>query len=118
MAHPPDVGERIMVFKSKWLLRILLKEKTLEVRGSRFAGSSYLLGCRGKIYARATFGEPVRIETIEQWKELRPQHRVSGNKLPYKKTWGLPVTKLSAFRPPYDYKPRRGAVGIVIYRGG
>jgi len=116
MAHAPENGERIMVFKGQWLLRILLKEKTLEIRGARYAGNTYLLGCRGKIFARATFGEPVRIETLEQWRDLRPKHRVSGCKLPYKKTWGLPLQELIAFRQPYDYKARRGAVGIAIYR--
>jgi hypothetical protein len=116
-ARPPENGERIMVFKGHWLLRILLKEKTLEVRGTRYAGKTYLLGCRGKIFARATFGEPVRIETLEQWRDLRPTHRVPGNKLPYRKTWGLPLQELIAFRRPYDYTARRGAVGIAIFRG-
>ena len=84
------------VFKGHWLLRILLKEKTLEVRGTRFAGKTYLLGCRGKIFARATFGSPVRIETLEQWRDLRNMHRVPGNKLPYRRTWGLPLQELIA----------------------
>ena len=116
-AHPPENGERIMVFRGHWLLRILLKEKTLEVRGTRYAGKTYLLGCRGKIFARATFGEPVRISTLEQWRGLRSMHRVPGNELPYKKTWGLPLQELIAFRQPYDYTARRGAVGIAIFRG-
>jgi hypothetical protein len=116
MAHPPEDNERIMVFKGQWLLRILLKEKTLEIRGTRYSGKTYLLGCRGKIFARATFGEPVRIETLEQWRELRSAHRVTGNTLPYKKTWGLPLQKLICFREPYVYKPRKGAVGIAIFR--
>ena len=96
-----------MVFRGKWLLRILLKEKTLEIRGARYTEHSFLLGCRGKIFARATFGEPIRIETPEQWQELRPRHRVTGTTLPYKKTWGLPILKLTAFPEPYDYTARK-----------
>ena len=115
MARPPESGERIMVFKGHWLLRVLLKEKTLEIRGVRYAGK-YLLGCRGKIFARATFGEPFRIADVEQWRQLRSAHRVSGNELPYKKTWALPVQELICFRQPYIYKPRWGAVGIAVYR--
>ena len=102
MVEPPAVGERIMVFKGKWLLRILLKEKTLEIRGARYTGKTYLLGCRNKIFARASFGDAVRIETLEQWQELRPLHRVSSDKVPYKKTWGLPIQKLTAFPEPYS----------------
>ena len=107
MPHPPVDGERIMVFKAKWLLRILLKEKTLEIRGTRYTEQTYLLGCRNKIFARATFGEPIRIGTEEQWQELRPRHRVAGRALPYKKTWGLPILTLSCFRQPHDYTARK-----------
>ena len=107
MAHPPEDGERIMVFQGKWLLRILLKEKSLEIRGRRYAGRTFLLGSRGKIYARATFGEPFHIETLEQWRELRPLHCVTTDKMLYKKTWGLPLQKLHAFHQPHDYKMRK-----------
>ena len=116
MARPPESGERILVFRGHWLLRVLLREKTLEIRGVRYAGKTYLLGCRGKIFARATFGDPFRIVDVEQWRELRSAHRVGGNDLPYKKTWALPVQELICFRRPYVYKPRRGQVGIAIYR--
>ena len=96
-----------MAFQGKWLLRILLREKTLEIRGVRYSGKHFLLGCRGKIFARAEFGTPVRIETLEQWRELRSSHRVTGEALPYKKTWGLPIQKLTAFPQPYDYTARK-----------
>lgn len=49
--------------------------RTLEVRGTRYAGRTFLLGCRGKIYARAIFGEPLRIQTLE--KKLRPPPNAS-----------------------------------------
>ena len=107
MAHPPEDGERILVIQGKWLLRILLKEKNLEIRGARYTGRTFLLGSRGKIFARAVFGEPIRIETLEQWRELRPMHRVTTDKLPYKKTWGMPLQKLHAFRQPHDYQLRK-----------
>ena len=46
MALPPQDGERIMVFQGKWLLRILLREKTLEIRGVRYSAKHFLLGCQ------------------------------------------------------------------------
>ena len=107
MVEPLAAGERIMVFKEKWLLRILLKEKTLEIRGARYTGKTYLLGCRNKIFARASFGDAIRIETLDHWQELRPLHRVSSDKVPYKKTWGLPIQKLTAFPEPYSYTARK-----------
>ena len=112
----PETGERILVLKDKWLLRILLREKTMEVRGRRLSGS-YLLGCRGRIYARATLGEAVKIDSLQIWQELRHMHRVSANKLPYAKTYGMPLTALKFFPHSIPYRPLRGAVGVVIYRG-
>ena len=97
MVEPPAAGERIMVFKGKWLLRILLKEKTLEIRGARYTGKTYLLGCRNKIFARASFGDAIRIETLDHWQALRPLHRVSSDKVPYKKNLGPPDTKADCF---------------------
>jgi hypothetical protein len=92
--------------------------KTLEVRGTRYAGRTFLLGCRGKIYARAIFGEPMRIQTMHQFRDLRPMHRITcGSKLPYKRTYGPPIENLTIFNQPYIYTTPRGAVGIVVYRG-
>ena len=47
---------------------------------------------------------------------MHPMHRVAADELPYKKTLGLPLKKLVCLRQPYVYKPRKGAVGIAIYR--
>ena len=81
-------------------------------------GRTFLLGCRGKIYARAIYGEPLRIQTMDQFGNLRPMHRItSGSKLPYKRTYGLPIEHLTIFSEPYMYTAPRGAVGIVVYRG-
>ena len=116
MKPPPVLGERIMIFKPEWILNIMIGAKTLEIRGTRLTGRSYLLGCKGKIYARAAFGKPFHIETTEQWNELRPRHRVGSKKLPYKKTWGLPLEKVVHFKKPHAYEVRRGPVGIVIFK--
>ena len=108
-----------MVFTTDWLRRIVVdRDKSLEIRGTQYKKKTFLLGCKGKIYARCVFGEPIPIKTIAQWNKLRPQHRVPGTKrLPYKKTFGLPVQRLTPFHSPYAYTARKGAIGIVIYRG-
>ena len=118
MEHPPAEGERIMVFKEEWLKRIMRLEKKLEIRGVRYTRKTYLLGSKGKILGRCEFGEPIHIGDVAQWKQLRPLHCVACDKLPYQKTWGLPIEGLTAFRQPYAYTARKGAVGIAIYRGG
>ena len=89
----------------------------MEIRPQPLQGT-YLFGCRSRIYARATLGSPVLVDTIEKWKELRPMHRVPGVTLPYKKkTWALPITELKLYPRSHPYKHTRGAQGIVVYRG-
>ena len=108
-----------MVFTEDWLQRIVVdRDKTLEIRGTPYAKKTFLLGCKGRIVARCEFGEPIHIKTLAQWNKLRPQHRVPGTKkLQYKRTFGLPVQRLTTFHSPYECKTRKGAVGIVVYRG-
>ena len=106
-----------MIFAQDWLGRIVRRDKTLEIRGARYKKETFLLGSKGSIVARCEFGEPIHIRTLAQWNKLRPQHRVPGTKkLPYKKTFGLPVQRLTSFETPYTYTAPRGAIGIVIYR--
>ncbi len=115
----PEAGERILVFTPDWLRRIVVvRDKTLEIRGTGYKKKTFLLGCKGKIVARCDFGKPIHIKTVAQWNRLRSQHRVPGTKkLPYKKTFGLPVQRLTPFHSPYEYTAPRGAIGVVIYRG-
>ena len=90
----------------------------MEIRPQPLQGP-YLFGCRSRIYARATLGPPMLVDTPQKWKELRPEHRVPGATLPYKKkNWGLPITELKLYPRSHPYTHTRGAQGIVIYRGG
>ena len=106
----------ILVFKDKWLCRIILREKSMEIRGQRLKAGAYLFGCRGRIYARAVIGTPIFVDTIQTWQGLRCKHRVQGNKLPYKKTWALPITELKLYPRSHPYKKQNGAIGIVKYK--
>ena len=106
----------ILVFKDKWLCQIILREKSMEIRGQRLKAGPYLFGCRSRIYARAMIGTPIFVDTVQTWKELRCKHRVQGNKLPYKKTWALPIIELKLYPRSHPYKHKQGAIGIVKYK--
>ncbi len=88
----------------------------MEVRGTRYSRRTFLLGCQNRIYARAKFGEPIHIQTLEQFAHLHPRHRIRVRKLPYKRTYGLPIEQLTTFRARHTYVAPRGAIGIVVYR--
>ena len=104
------------MFKEEWLRRIIFREKSLEIRGQKLKAGKYLLGCRSRIYARATIGTAIPIGTIQTWQDLRRKHRVTGDRLPYKKTWALPIADLRVYPCSHPYKHKRGAIGIVKYQ--
>jgi hypothetical protein len=95
---------------------LLAGEKTMEVRSSRLRAGWYYLGTKGNIYGKAHFAKAVRISSSQQWHASRGEHRVSGDDLPYKKTWGLRVLHVRKAVKPKPYVHTRGAIGIVRYR--
>ena len=98
--HSIMVGDRILILKPKWLRLLLSGEKDLEIRGCRFKPGNYYLGCGGLIHASCQLGTAIPIQTPEDWDQLRPRHRVASSTLPYKNTWGLPVTDVVAETSP------------------
>ena len=115
MDTPVD-GDRILILKDRWLDLILSGQKTMEVRGQRVQPGRYWLGSRGLIRGVAVLDPAAHIKTEDEWASLRPQHCVFGRKLPYKKTWGMPISSRRSLENPLPYIHPRGAIGIVIYR--
>ena len=116
MADTPREGDRIMVFKWHWLQLILSQAKTMEIRGVAFRRGRYFLGCKKNVYGWVEFGDPMRITSVEQWETLRHLHRVESPDLPYKKTFGLPISRVHALSEPVSFNHPKGAVGIVKFR--
>ena len=90
-------------------------QKTLEIRGAALRSGKYFLGCKGQIYGVAEFSEPLRIASTAEWAAMKSQHLVDTLELPYKRTFALPILRVTAL-PPYRYNHPKGAVGVVIYR--
>ena len=112
----PHNGDRILVLKQNWLALVLADNKTMEVRGKRLKAGAAYFGWKGKIYASATLGDAVEIRDAHQWESLRHLHRVPGNVLPYKRTFGLPLHSIECLSPPIQFHHPKGAIGIVKYR--
>ena len=112
----PHNGDRILVLKQNWLALVLAGKKTMEVRGKRLKAGAVYFGWKGTIYASATLGDAVEIRRTRQWGSLRHLHRVPGNVLPYKRTFGLPLHNIERLSPPIPFHHPKGAVGIVRYR--
>ena len=113
MATPQD-GDRILVFRPRWLNLLLDEEKDLEIRGRNLSSGPCWLGCRGTIYGHCFLVSPILIDSIEAWRGLRHRHRVEVDELPYKTTYGFPVHQCRRVTLT-SYEHPRGAVGIVRF---
>ena len=114
MATPQD-GDRILVFRPRWLNLLLDEEKDLEIRGRNLSSGPSWLGCRCTIYGHWFRGSPIVMDSREAWRGLRHRHRVESDDLPYKTTYALPIRRCRRVTP-VPYVHPRGAVGIVKYR--
>ena len=111
----PQPGDRILVFRLRWLNLILAGEKDLEIRSRNLSGGRYWLGCRGTIFGLAVLEPAIPIKSDAAWRRLRHRHRVEVDELPYKTTYGFPV-HLCRRVTLTSYEHLRGAVGIVRFR--
>ena len=50
-ASAPKPGDRILIFKPQWLMQILARTKTMEVRGCPYKGKFYF-GTKGERFKR------------------------------------------------------------------
>ena len=111
----PHLGAPILVLQERWLENILMGVKTLEIRCQPLKPKWRYLGFRQLVWGRARFGEPLLIESDEDWVNLRDQHLQDRPDRPYKKTYALPVLEVQCLGPvPYLYRP--GQLGTVIFK--
>ena len=109
----PNKAEKILIFKWQWLELVLDGRKTLEIRSMALRSGRYFLGFKGEIFGWAEIGNPMKIESVEQWEALRRQHLVALEALPYRKTYGLPILRVKRLRKRIAFAHPRGAIGIV-----
>ena len=61
--------------------------------------------------------EVVKVETVEQWRDLLPQHNWDVAEMPYKRTYAHALSRVTEAAAPVQYRHPRGAIGLVRYRG-
>jgi len=112
----PKVGEPIIVLVKTPLDQILALEKTLEIRGVRWAKGRVYLGMGGKIYGVCDMARGEEIPSVAKWNKLRPLHLVAKKTLPYPKTYGHALSNVHRFQEPIPYQQRQGQVNRALYR--
>ena len=111
----PTQGDKIMVFKEKWVNLLLNGTKTMETRGRPLKEGMYWIGSKKKIWGKLHLGKAKHIETVEEWRNLRLKHCCETDDLPYKKSWCFDVSEVVKMTPVPFLHPK-GAISIVRYR--
>ena len=112
----PTAGDRILILKWQWLQLVLDQRKKMEIRALPLRPGRYFLGFKKNVYGWVDFGDAQRIIHVHQWNKLRSQHMVPWTKLPYKRTYGLPILRAKRLSEPVSFFHPQGAVGIVRMR--
>ena len=106
----PRRGDRILLLTRGWLDEILLRGKSLEVRGAPLACGWTWLGCKGFVIALAKLSDSCRVASLEEFKSLKEFHHVDADELPYKKTWVTLVSDVQALADPIKFQTKSGPI--------
>jgi hypothetical protein len=87
----------------------------MEIRCIAFKSKWYWLASNGHVWGRILTGPPTSITTDADWRHLLCKHRWEAQKLPYGKTFGLPVLRFFRIEP-VPYEQLSGQVGTALFR--
>ena len=108
-------GDKIMVLRKIWLDKILTGEKRIELRGQNLKPAVYFIGHKQRVYGVIRTGPARLVECLADFRELLPLHGLDTHKLPYTRTFAIPIEQVCALEKPVPYKHPRGAIGICRY---
>lgn len=112
----PRRGDSILVLRPEWLEKIFAGEKKLEIRFQCLQPGFRYIGTSSEIWGSVVLGEGYQITSMKRWKELMPLHKWTGQtKLPYKKTWAMPLQDLERWPKTLPYKRKVGPIGHQVY---
>ena len=111
----PQVGERIMMLKSKWLKLILSGSKTMELRGRSAKTGWVWLGCKNLIQGRARVAACAELD-LPTFAQYQDQHCVQGDDLPYARTFALWLEDVQQILQPVSFFKPLGVEGWGIVR--
>ncbi len=82
------------------------------------AASCFLLAVGGLIYGIARLGEPQKIKTKSEWRNLLKLHHWDTPEIPYKRgiAYAFRIEAVHQLPEPVPYETRQGQFGCAIYR--
>ena len=110
MQGKPAEGERGLVLKKEWLLRILNGEKCVELRGQAAKLGHVWLVQGNRVYGKATIVKSQPIDLAE-FVALRGEHKLETETFPYKNTFALWLTNVQELLEPVVFRKKWGCIG-------
>ena len=114
--YTPQAESVILLMKRLYWERIILGEKTLEIRCKFYKPMRYFVGERGEIWGSIVLGQGQEIDSDDKWQTLISSHCWFVDKRPYKKTCAMPVEEVQLFTKSLAYATRRGQQSTAKYR--
>ena len=114
--YTPHAESVILLMKRVYWERIIVGEKTLEIRCKCFKPMRYFVGERGEIWGSIVLGQGQEIDSDDDWQTLLSSHCWFVDKRPYQKTCAMPIEEVELFTKSLAYATRRGQQSTAKYR--
>ena len=114
--YTPHAESVILLMKRVYWERIIVGEKTLEIRCKCFKPMKYFVGARGEIWGSIVLGQGQEIDSDDDWQTLLSSHCWFVDKRPYQKTCAMPIEEVELFTKSLAYATRRGQQSTAKYR--
>ena len=115
MRRRPMEGDRGMVLRQEWLERILSGQKTVELRGQRARPGHTWLVMGNRVHGSATITRCKQVGLAE-FMELRGEHRVEMESLPYTCTHALWLSNVETLPETVPFVKLSGSIGWARIR--
>lgn len=112
----PRIGDRVLVLREPWLMKVLTGEKTLEIRSRACRLGRTWLGREGKVYGSVDIvgTQPL---TEQEFRDKGALHHWPAHEPPpYNKIVGWTLSGARALETPLPYWRPRTAIGWNVFR--
>lgn len=112
----PQIGDRVLVLREPWLMKVLTGEKTLEIRSRACRLGRTWLGREGKVYGSVDIVGTQPLTEQEFRDKGALHHWPADEPPPYNKIVGWTLSGARALETPLPYWRPRTAIGWNVFR--
>lgn len=107
----PRESESVLCFQQRFVHLVLDGRKTLDIRHTQIHSKEYWIANKGMILGRAVLTFRERIESLDRWTELTPEHCWDSSFIPYRRCTAFSITDVHRLTTPILHKRFHGYLG-------